>query len=111
MTTVVDSAPVELAPIQMYPGYSAHEHGDVIGPRGKRLKPTSKGQICVSVGGVKRMVNVSELIWVAFNGELPEGGIEHYDGNPKNRELRNLVPAGGRQKPSSIAANAGNRCC
>jgi hypothetical protein len=100
MITVIDLAPASLAPIPMYPGYSASQYGYVVGPRGKALKPTNHGQVSVSVGGAKRTVNVNCLIWNAFHGELPDDGLEYRDGNPHNYVLDNLVPARGRHKPS-----------
>jgi HNH endonuclease len=101
MTAEVDSAIAELTPLPMYPGYSADiTEGQILGKRGKPLKPTENGQVSVSIEGLKSTVNVSWLIWSAVYGELPEAGIEYRDGNPANNRLDNLVAAGGRHKPS-----------
>lgn len=100
MTAKVESTIAELTPLPMYPGYSANlAEGEVWRAR-KRLKPTPKGQVSVSISGVKSTVNVSWLIWSAIHGEVPECGIEHRDGDRGNSRLSNLAVAAGRHKPS-----------
>lgn len=82
-------------PISNYPGYFINEIGNIIGPRGKILKPdmNSTGYLRVTLsraGEVKRFFVhrlVAEHFCVNHEG-LPS--VNHKDGNRKNNSKYNL---------------------
>jgi hypothetical protein len=46
--------------------------------------------IMVKMGGV--VYNQRDLIWIYFNGPMPEGGLKNIDGNTANVVLQNIAP-------------------
>jgi hypothetical protein len=46
------------------------------------------GYLYFSIG--KRKFKSHRLVWLYFNGEWPNGEIDHIDGNPSNNALSNL---------------------
>lgn len=77
-------------------GYFAHKDGYITGKRGNILKPYLCGKDkakypCVDLSGFVKSAYIHILVWVAFNGEVPEGlEINHKDGNKLNSCLDNL---------------------
>ena len=63
---------------------------------GKELCPYINGkagysQIGIHSGGIQKKYYVHRLVWIAFNGEIPEGyEIDHDDNDKSNNALRNL---------------------
>ena len=81
-----------------YPQYKATKCGEIIGvyksERGYMRQHTRKtGYKCVTVrnAGVANTRYVHRLVWIAFNGSIPEGKfINHIDGIKSNNSLDNL---------------------
>jgi hypothetical protein len=80
-------------------GYFACENGDIISKRGRILKPFPVGSdkrkyyaVDISINGkVLKSQYVHILVWVAFNGTVPNGyELNHIDGIKRNCSLKNL---------------------
>lgn len=60
----------------------------------KKLKPTKHGEyyfISIRKDGEQYSRGVHQIVWEAFNGEIPEGyEVDHVDDNPSNNRLDNL---------------------
>ena len=79
-------------------GYYACRNGDIISKTGKILKPYPTGSgkpyfgvdICTSQQKFRSRL-VHRLVWIAFNGDVPDKlELNHKDGDKSNNRLNNL---------------------
>ena len=83
-------------PIPGFENYRINEKGEIINKFGKLLKPgkLANGYMHVSLSNdtVKsKHMYVHHLVWIAFNGEIPQGlMVCHKDTNKENNALDNL---------------------
>lgn len=87
----------EWKPIPNFENYKVNNKGIVLNKFGKELKPsktpsTKYPHVSLSNENVKaKHFYVHQLVWTAFNGEIPNGFIVcHRDGNTENNSLDNL---------------------
>ena len=80
-----------------FENYKVNKHGEVKNKFGKTLLPgkiPSTGYLHVSLSNKEvkgKHFYVHQLVWKAFNGEIPDGLIVcHVDTNPQNNNLENL---------------------
>ena len=84
-----------IKPIDWAPKYSVSNTGQVIGKRGKPLKPhinhAGYERVIIHVDGVQKCRFVHCLIAEAFLGPKPDGLVcRHLDGNSRNNFISNL---------------------
>lgn len=86
-----------IKPVPGFPGYHVDDHGHIYGMYDKLLSPSVDrlGYTRVSVKdakGRRQTRYLHQLVWRAFNGELPKGKeIHHIDHNPRNNRPENLA--------------------
>jgi len=78
-----------------FPGYYVRSNGEVIGKRGRVLKPkiTWDGyqEIILSDGSRRKSIRVHRLVAACFFGDCPDGiQVNHKDGNKQNNSVENL---------------------
>lgn len=87
----------EWRPVPTHPGYFANARGQLLGPRGRVLKPMAaqKGHLYVLVPPPRRprKLFVHRAVLLAHVGPPNDPAMEcrHLDGNPGNNSLSNLA--------------------